>query len=485
MRGIMIQGTASDVGKSIICTAFCRILSDQGIKVAPFKSQNMSNNSYVTIGGEEIGRSQGVQAEAARAMATADMNPILLKPESGMKSQVVLFGKKLETMDGMDYRTQFYERGLAAIDQALANLAKDFTHLVIEGAGSPAEVNLNDRELVNMTVAKRADVPVILVADIERGGVFASIVGTLALVPEPERIKGLIINKFRGDARLFDEGVRFLESYTGIPVLGVIPYMASHEIEQEDSLGVQATERLSASENAIELVICRHPYLSNFTDIEPFLTEPDVSVRWVETVDEIGQPDILLLPGTKSTIADLRYWKKQGLKNKLKALEGHTWIIGLCGGFQMFAETLSDPNGHDGTRAENEEGFGLVENMHVDFVKQKVVQRQNGIVNFSDEEINVEGYEIHHGKVNRSAHPLITCGTESEGHFQGQLLGTHLHGFFRNARCRAGFLAPIRKRKNLPTPFLEELGDPLDRWAAHVKSHVDWQKIEQLMEVTP
>ncbi|WP_369678717.1 nucleotide-binding protein [Planococcus faecalis] len=172
MRGIMIQGTSSDVGKSMICTAFCRIFSDEGFEVAPFKSQNMSNNSYVTILGEEIGRAQGVQAEAARVLATVDMNPILLKPESGMKSQVILFGEKLETMDGMDYRAQFYEKGLKAIDQALANLAQDFTHLVIEGAGSPAEVNLNDREIVNMTVAKRADVPVILVADIERGGVF-------------------------------------------------------------------------------------------------------------------------------------------------------------------------------------------------------------------------------------------------------------------------------------------------------------------------
>lgn len=483
MRGIMIQGTASDVGKSMICTAFCRILSDQGLKVAPFKSQNMSNNSYVTVLGEEIGRAQGVQAEAARTLATADMNPILLKPESGMKSQVVLFGKKLETMDGMDYRAQFYEKGLAAIDQALANLSKDFSHLVIEGAGSPAEVNLNDRELVNMTVAKRADVPVILVADIERGGVFASIVGTLALMPEPERVKGLIINKFRGDARLFADGVRFLESYTGIPVLGVIPYLPSHEIEQEDSLGVQATERKSMVENAIDLVICKHPYVSNFTDIEPFLGEPDVSVRWAETVDDIGQPDILLLPGTKSTIADLRYWKKQGLGEKLKALKDKSWIVGLCGGFQMFAETLSDPDGHDGIPAKREEGFGLVPNMRVDFEKQKIVQRQSGTVEFAGGKVEVAGYEIHHGKVARSTHPLMQCGNAGEGHFQGRLLGTHLHGFFRNPHCRTAFLAPIRKQKNLLTPLPEEVADPFDRWAAHVKSHVDWQKIEQLMEV--
>ncbi|WP_203339045.1 cobyric acid synthase [Planococcus beijingensis] len=484
MRGIMIQGTASDVGKSMICTAFCRIFSDQGMKVAPFKSQNMSNNSYVTVKGEEIGRAQGVQAEAARTLATVDMNPILLKPESGMKSQVVLFGKKLATMDGMDYRTRFYEKGQEAIDQALANLAKDFSHVVIEGAGSPAEVNLNDRELVNMAVAKRADVPVILVADIERGGVFASIVGTLALMPEPERVKGLIINKFHGDAQLFKDGVQFLESYTGIPVLGVIPYMASHEIEQEDSLGVQAVQRIARVENPIELVICRHPYISNFTDVEPFLNEPDVTIRWAETVEDIGQPDILLLPGTKSTIADLRYWRKQGLGIKLQELKGNTWIVGLCGGFQMLAETLADPEGHDGIAIERERGFGLVPNMHVQFEKQKVVQRKNGLAAFSDAKVSVTGYEIHHGNVKQTDYPLISSGNSSEGYFHEQVLGTHLHGFFRNRECRTAFLAPIRKRKNLPVPLPEAVADPFDRWAQHVKSHLDWQKVEEIMEAS-
>ena len=484
MRGIMIQGTASDVGKSMICTALCRIMSDQGIKVAPFKSQNMSNNSYVTVKGEEIGRAQGVQAEAARILATVDMNPILLKPESGMKSQVVLFGKQMATMDGMDYRTRFYEKGLEAIDQALANLAKDFSHLVIEGAGSPAEVNLNDRELVNMAVAKRADVPVILVADIERGGVFASIVGTLALVPEPERIKGLIINKFRGDAQLFEDGVQFLESHTGIPVLGVIPYMASHEIEQEDSLGVEAVQRIAKVKDSIELVICRHPYISNFTDVEPFLNEPDVTIRWAETVQDIGHPDILLLPGTKSTIADLRYWKQQGLGVKLQELKGNTWIVGLCGGYQMLAETLADPEGHDGLAVAKEIGFGLVPKLHVHFEKQKVVQRKSGIVKFTDKEVLVTGYEIHHGNVTGSESPLIDNGDSSEGYFHDQLLGTHMHGFFRNPDCRAAFLAPIRKQKNLPLPTPEETKDPFDRWAQHVKSHLDWQKVEEIMEAS-
>ncbi|AIY06400.1 cobyric acid synthase [Planococcus sp. PAMC 21323] len=484
MRGIMIQGTSSDVGKSMLCTAFCRILSDEGVKVSPFKSQNMSNNSYVTVSGEEIGRAQGVQAEAARTIATVDMNPILLKPESGMKSQVVLFGKHLETMDGMDYRAQFYEQGLQAIDQALTNLAESFTHLVIEGAGSPAEMNLNDRELVNMTVAKRADVPVILVADIERGGVFASIVGTLALVPEKERIKGLIINKFRGDAKLFEDGVKFLESYTGIPVLGVIPYMDSHEIEQEDSLGVGVVQQQSAIEGAIDLVVCKHPYVSNFTDIEPFLTEPDVSIRWVETVEEIGQPDILLVPGTKSTIADLRYWKKQGLGEKLKSLTADTWVVGLCGGYQMFAETLSDPEGHDGVAVIAEAGFSLVPNMHVLFEKEKTVQRQKGKVKFGSLEVQVSGYEIHHGQVSGVEHSLIDCGNSGEGYCYNRVMGTHLHGFFRNPSCRAAFLAPIRKQKNLPLPAHEKREDPIDSWAKHVKNYLDWKKVTEIMEAS-
>ncbi|ANU22380.1 cobyric acid synthase [Planococcus donghaensis] len=485
MRGIMIQGTSSDVGKSMLCTAFCRILSDESVKVAPFKSQNMSNNSYVTILGEEIGRAQGVQAEAARTIATVDMNPILLKPESGMKSQVVLFGKKLETMDGMDYRAQFYEKGLQAIDQALTNLAKDFTHLVIEGAGSPAEMNLNDRELVNMTVAKRADVPVILVADIERGGVFASIVGTLALIPEKQRVKGLIINKFRGDAKLFEDGVQFLESYTGIPVLGVIPYMDSHEIEQEDSLGVGAVQKQSTIKGAIDLVVCEHPYISNFTDIEPFLTEPDVSVRWVKTVEEIGQPDILLVPGTKSTVADLRYWKKQGLAEKLQSLAKDTWIVGLCGGFQMFAETLSDPYGHDGVAVKVEAGFGLVPNMHVSFEKEKTVQRQKGIVKFDALEVEVSGYEIHHGRVTGIEHSLVDYGESVEGYYRDRMIGTHLHGFFRDRSCRTAFLTPIRKQKNLPIQVHEKSEDPFNRWAKHVKNHIDWQKVTEIMGATP
>lgn len=480
MQGIMIQGTASDVGKSMICTAFCRILSDQGIGVAPFKSQNMSNNSYVTVLGEEIGRAQGVQAEAARTIATVNMNPILLKPENDMKSQVILFGKKLETVGGMAYRQEFYQRGLAAIDKALAKLAEDFTHLVIEGAGSPAEVNLNDRELVNMSVAEKADVPVILVADIERGGVFASIVGTLALMPHPERVKGLLINKFRGDPRLFEDGVKFLESYTGIPVLGVIPYLPDHRIEQEDSLGVRELSSKSTG-FPIEIVVLKHPFLSNFTDIEPLFQEADVGIRWVEQVRDIGQPDMLILPGTKSTVADLRYWKSQDLEKKLRDLKGHARIIGLCGGFQMMSGELSDPDGWDGTVTESEPGLGLIPDMSVVFEAEKFTQRRSGVVSINGERIEVEGYEIHTGQTKGITTPLIRYGEQTEGYAGSNIMGTHLHGLFRCASFRRAFLSPIRKEKKLPEAPVSEPEDPYQIWADHVKAHINWESVEAII----
>ncbi|PSL40592.1 adenosylcobyric acid synthase (glutamine-hydrolysing) [Planomicrobium soli] len=481
MRGIMIQGTASDVGKSLICTAFCRILSDQGICVAPFKSQNMSNNSYVTVLGEEIGRAQGVQAEAARTVATVDMNPILMKPESDMKSQVILFGKKIQTMDGMDYRTNFYEQGLAAIDRALENLSKSYTHLVIEGAGSPAEVNLNDREIVNMAVAERADVPVILVADIERGGVFASIVGTLALMPNPERVKGLIINKFRGDLRLFEDGVAFLEAYTKLPVLGVIPYFGNHEIEQEDSLGVRELTR-GGLKRSIDMAVLKHPYLSNFTDIEPFLNEPDVAIRWVDYAEDIGQPDILVFPGTKNTIADLRYWKRQGLEGLLLSLGKGTRIIGLCGGFQMLGDSLADPHGFDGTKTEFERGLGLISGMSTHFIKEKFVRRRTGTVELHEQTFKVDGYEIHTGRSSYGGKPLVSFKNETEGIQTERLIGTHLHGFFDASECRRAFLAPLRQEKKLAEPILQERPDRYSRFAAHVKAHIDWARVEQIME---
>ena len=245
MKGVMIQGTASDVGKSLIATAFCRLFANEGMKVAPFKSQNMSNNSYVTINGLEIGRAQGIQAEAAKTEATVWMNPILLKPRSDQESEIVLLGKAVQTLSGKGYRETFYEKGLEVIHEALNQLGQEFEVLVLEGAGSPVEMNLKDRELVNMKIAEMADIPVFLVADIDRGGIFASIVGTLELLTSAERkrVQGIIINKFRGDFSLFTDGVKWIEEKTGIPVLGVLPYVNDHMIDREDSLSINEFRR--------------------------------------------------------------------------------------------------------------------------------------------------------------------------------------------------------------------------------------------------
>ena len=251
MKGVMIQGTASDVGKSLIATALCRLFSNEGVKVAPFKSQNMANNSYITLDGLEIGLAQGIQAEAARTDATVWMNPILLKPQSSMDSEIILLGKPVETLSGSGYRESFYETGIGVIEKALGQLRKDYEVLILEGAGSPVEMNLKDRELVNMKVAQMADVPVFLVSDIDRGGIFASLIGTLELLTKEERnrVKGIIINKFRGDPSLFQDGVKWIEDKTGIPVLGVLPYIHNHMIEREDSTDIPISKLNQVHQN--------------------------------------------------------------------------------------------------------------------------------------------------------------------------------------------------------------------------------------------
>jgi adenosylcobyric acid synthase len=298
----MIPGTSSDVGKSLIVTALCRMFANEGTKAVPFKSQNMSNNSYVTVDGKEIGRAQGIQAESAKTEATVWMNPILLKPRSDSQAEVVFLGKASESLSGREYRERFYEKGIEVIKQSLSILEKEYNLIIVEGAGSPAEINLKDREIVNMKVAEIADVPVVLVSDIDRGGVFASIVGTLELL-EPEerkRVAGLIINKFRGDLSLFEEGVRWLEEKTGIPVLGVLPYLENHMIDGEDSLSIGQQFR-GKKTAPLDIAIIHLPYISNYSDLEPFLYEEDVSLRWVKDSSEFGHPDAVIIPGTKST----------------------------------------------------------------------------------------------------------------------------------------------------------------------------------------
>ncbi|WP_071459752.1 cobyric acid synthase [Bacillus massilinigeriensis] len=495
MKGIMIVGTGSDVGKSLIATAICRALSNEGVRVAPFKSQNMSNNSYVTVDGKEIGRAQGIQAEAARTEATVWMNPILLKPRSDSQSEVVFLGKAIQTLSGRGYRHSFYKKGIDVIGKALARLTEEYDVIVMEGAGSPVEINLKDRELVNMKVAEMADVPVILVADIDRGGVFASIVGTLSLLEETERsrVRGLIINKFRGDLSLFEDGINWLEENTGIPVLGVLPYMEGHGIDGEDSLSIPPAKENSNGDH-IEIVIIKPPYISNYTDFEPFYQESDVSIRWVSKLEEMGEPDAVILPGTKSTLNDLIFLNDSGISDWLKKFhERSGFITGICGGYQMLGTLLKDPDGTDtGTPGAILEGLGIIP-CQTTFSKEKKTVRATGYLHnaagFGN--IAMDGYEIHLGETVYSegdSSPFLILSGKEEGYCcdGGRVIGTYLHHLFHNDQWRTAWLNILRVNKGLQEkqmePWNEQKEQRYNDLAAGMKEHLDWERLKGIIE---
>jgi len=488
---IMFQGTHSDAGKSVIATAFCRMFAQDGWKTAPFKSQNMSLNSYVTPDGNEIGRAQGIQAEAAGVAARAEMNPILIKPSREHESQIVVLGKPYGNMQAFAYRNEFFHQGLAVIRQSLETLMNEYDRIVIEGAGSPAEVNLNDRELVNMRVARLANAPVVLIGDIERGGVFASLVGTLALL-EPEdrkRVVGVIINKFRGDAALLKPGLDWFEQYTGVPVLGVVPYLPDLAIDAEDSLSLERFASSVGGEEAIDVAVIRCPKIANFTDIDPLLAEPDCRVRLVTHGDELGAPDVIVLPGSKNTIEDLIYMKKRGLASRIVSLvnEGKARVVGLCGGYQMLGDVIRDPHGVE-TPFPEVKGLGLLP-VATTLERTKITIRTEGMLTWAGERLSVQGYEIHMG---RSAPlpgyvPLIEADGRHEGakHSDERVLGTYMHDLFHNDAFRTAFFNVIRREKGLASsavrPFHSLKEAAFDRLAAHVRQHVAVERIEQMM----
>ncbi|MEC2070756.1 cobyric acid synthase [Alkalihalophilus marmarensis] len=458
MRGLMIQGTASDVGKSILCTALCRILYNRGIKVAPFKSQNMSNNSYVTASNEEIGRAQGIQAEAANVPASVFMNPILLKPTSDQEAEIVLLGKRQHTATGADYRETFYEKGLEAISSSLAELKKEYEFLVIEGAGSPVEMNLNDKELVNMKVAELADVPVVLVADIDRGGVFASIAGTLSLLSKKERSRviGVVINKFRGDRALFENGEKWIEEHLNIPVLAVIPHLANLRIEAEDSLALdQLRKHQSPQRESIDIAVLDLPYVSNHTDLEPLLSEEDVSLRFVQRGEELGYPDAVILPGTKSTIAALSWLHETNLYEAIQtyAKDGG-YLVGICGGYQLMGASIVDTAGTDtGIVGKKVNGLGLSP-LETEFRKDKTTIQSSGEL-LHYREINnptISGYEIHLGEtvyLTAEVVPFLRLNGKYEGVYEesGRIIGTYLHHLYFHDEWRNTWLNQLRDKK--------------------------------------
>lgn len=460
MKGLMIQGTSSDSGKSFIATAFCRIFSNMGRSVCPFKSQNMSNNSYITRDGLEMGRAQGVQAEAARVDADVFMNPVLLKPRKDALSEIVLMGKVFSAPCDRDYYRNFtMGPGLEALRSALAHINGNFEMIIAEGAGSPAEINLNSAEIVNMRVAREADLPVILVTDVDRGGSLASVVGTLALLgPDRERVKGIIFNKFRGDAELFKDAVRWTEEYTGVKVLGVVPWINGLIIEGEDVLSINWRGSVPG-ENELAIGVVKLPRISNHTDIEAFCFEPGVNVVEIDSPSKIQFLDAIILPGTKSTIADMKYLADSGIAAEIKKFQARGgFVFGICGGYQMMGRKILDPQRLDDEHTSEIEGLGLLPVTTV-FGGEKTTLRKSGraIHPGLAEGFPVHGYEIHYGRTcacenAEGFHPLFELEGMPDGSADGDLktAGTYLHNVFHNDAFRGEWLNRIRKAKGLP-----------------------------------
>ena len=443
-KNIMIQGTMSNAGKSLLCAGLCRILRQDGYRVAPFKSQNMALNSFITKDGGEMGRAQVVQAEAAGIEPDVRMNPILLKPTTDVGSQVIVAGQVQGNMRAMEYYRRKREY-IPAILEAYNSLASEYDIIVIEGAGSPAEINLKQEDIVNMGLARLVDAPVLLVGDIDRGGVFAQLYGTVALLEKDERarIKGTVVNKFRGDRSILEPGIRILEELCGVPVVGVIPY--THvDIDDEDSLTerfAQTTER-----KLVDIAVIRLPRISNFTDFAPFARYANASLRYVERVSDLHSPDMILIPGTKSTIADLKWLRQSGLEAAvLKAASVGTLVFGICGGYQMLGRTICDPDQLEAAGTTEIHGLGLLD-MDTVFLGEKVQTQVagtfDGVTGMLSglNGMDYTGYEIHMGRSQENLPPL-------QG--RGSVYGSYIHGVFDAPGVSNEILRAICAQKGL------------------------------------
>ncbi len=492
MKGLMIQGTSSDAGKSFLVTALCRIFSNEGFSVCPFKSQNMSNNSYVTLDGCEIGRAQGVQAEAARQEPSVLMNPILLKPKKDTSSEIVLFGKVHSSKDGKDYYREFtMGKGIEAVRYALKEIDNNFDLIVIEGAGSPVEMNLNDREIVNMRIANEADVPVILVTDIDRGGSMGSIVGTLELLgKDRKRVKGIIFNKFRGDLSLFDDGIRFIENYTGVKVVGVMPYLKDIRLENEDNLSTDYYYT-SCEKEKIIIGVVDVPFVSNNTDIEIFRYESDVEIRKLDRFTDFSSLDAVIIPGTKSTVLDMKYLFETQISQKIISFyENGGFVFGICGGYQMLGQKIFDENKIDNNEIIEIDGLALLP-MNTYFKNEKTVKRVNAKgVHPIIKAMDLNGYEIHLGQSEILTDAFSPIAKTSDA-FDGladkdfKVAGTYIHNIFHNDAFRNSWLNLIRKKKGyalkepVNTNVLKE--QDYEKLAGYARKYLDIDYIKKIM----
>ena len=497
-KAIMVQGTMSNAGKSLLAAGLCRIFKQDGYKVAPFKSQNMALNSFITEEGLEMGRAQVMQAEAAGIKPSVLMNPILLKPTNDTGSQVIVNGEVLGNMSARDY-FKYKKKLVPDIMKAYNALAAKNDIIVIEGAGSPAEINLKSDDIVNMGMAKMAKAPVLLVGDIDRGGVFAQLIGTVMLLEEDEKsmVKGLIINKFRGDKTILDPGVEMLEERSGIPVVGVAPYL-NIQVEDEDSL----TERFETSRSVdlIDIAVIRVPRISNFTDFNPLESIPGVSLRYVKNPSQLGNPDMILLPGTKNTMEDLLWMRENGLEALiLKEATKGKLIFGICGGYQMLGESLSDP--YHVEAGGTIKGMGLLP-MDTVFAKKKTRTRVHGrfgqftgaFLKLSDTEL--EGYEIHMGETvlkgdarySAKICDSVTGESKEDGAHVDNVCGTYVHGVFDKEAVAQAIVQIIGEKKGLDVSQMTGMDfaafkeTQYDILAEELRKHLDMKKIYEILD---
>jgi adenosylcobyric acid synthase len=529
-RGVMFVGTGSHAGKTVLVAALCRIAARRGLRVAPFKAQNMALNSFVTADGGELGRAQAYQARAAGVEAHVDMNPVLLKPSSQTGSQVIVLGRPVGHMSVREYhayQAEVWPLVTAAFDRLRA--VNDL--IVLEGAGSPAEINLRDQDIVNMKMALYAGCPVILIGDIDRGGVFASLVGTIELLTPAERalVKGFVINKFRGDATLLTSGIDYLEQRTGIPTLGVLPMLTDWRGDEEDSLGIEDRQRRDRPSAPLQIAVVRLPFISNYTDFDALADEDDVNVRYVTSAHELDGCAAIVLPGTKSTVADLLWLHACGLAATITAAAAAgTPVIGICGGYQMLGRRILDPE-HVESQRTVVDGLGLLD-VETTFVGEKRTVRVEGellagpavaAVSAGRDDLlssasqgssdgagsaapvgqdgllgpagtPLRGYEIHMGRsvVGDGAAPLLRLrGADGIAHDDGALsrdahvAGSYVHGLFDHAALRTAFLNRLRAARGLPprAARVSPAVDDIDRLADHVEAHLDVARLLQII----
>lgn len=517
-RPIMLQGTASHVGKSLLVAGLCRVLKEDGLKVVPFKAQNMALNSSVTGCGGEIGRAQAFQAEAAGVKPTPDMNPILLKPTSDIGSQVIIHGRVYGNMNALDFH-RFKKELMGSVLESYNRLASRYDVVVIEGAGSPAEINLKDGDIANMGLAELVATPVVLIGDIDRGGVFASLVGTMELLSpsERKRVKGFIINKFRGDMELLKPGIGFLEDKTGLPVLGVVPYLKDIILPDEDGVALEGRQRpvVSGQKDKINIAIIKLPHISNFTDFDAFRFEPDAAIQYITGPKGLEGADVVVIPGSKNTLEDLLWLWEMGLAEAIvhyARMGGR--VIGICGGFQMLGRMVRDPYMVESGVGEAK-GLGLLDVETVLEREKRTYQVEAVVKGFKGSRgqgvrglkggsrstahgSRVKGYEIHMGETVGNSRPFLVVTKRGnnpvnikEGAISsdGRIWGTYIHGIFDNDGFRAGFLNRIRAERGLPgqgvISFEGKKEEGIKRLADVVRKSVDMERVYKIIELDP